>query len=110
MILVLLGPPGCGKGTQAKILEEVHGLVQLSTGDMLRSAVASGNAMGQQAKEVMEAGDLMPDNVMIEIISDRIDQKDCKNGFVLDGFPRTSPQVKALESLLTKKSFGESQI
>ena len=109
MILILLGPPGCGKGTQAKRLEESRGLVQLSTGDMLRAAVASGSEMGQQAKKVMDAGELMPDEVMIEIISERIDQPDCADGFILDGFPRTTPQAEALDKLLADKSldFGK---
>lgn len=104
MILILLGPPGCGKGTQAKRLEDTRGLVQLSTGDMLRTAVASGSEMGQQAKKVMDAGQLMPDEIMIKIISDRIDEPDCKNGFILDGFPRTSPQAEALDRLLAEKT------
>jgi adenylate kinase len=104
MILILLGPPGCGKGTQAKRLEDTRGLVQLSTGDMLRAAVSSGSEMGQQAKKVMDAGELMPDEIMIKIISDRIDEPDCKNGFILDGFPRTSPQAEALDRLLAEKT------
>ena len=109
MILILLGPPGCGKGTQAKRLEQSRGLIQLSTGDMLRAAVASGSDMGQQAKKVMDAGELMPDEIMIEIISERIDQPDCANGFILDGFPRTIPQAEALDKLLADKSldFGK---
>ena len=110
MILILLGPPGCGKGTQAKRLEEAHGLVQLSTGDMLRTAVASGSEMGQQAKKVMEAGELMPDEIMIEIISERIDQPDCANGFILDGFPRTTPQATALDKLLAAKSLSLGKV
>ena len=110
MILILLGPPGCGKGTQAKRLEDAHGLVQLSTGDMLRAAVASGSEMGQQAKKVMEAGELMPDEIMIEIISERIDQPDCENGFILDGFPRTSPQATALDELLAAKSLSLGKV
>jgi adenylate kinase len=110
MILILLGPPGSGKGTQAKRLEDGRGLVQLSTGDMLRVAVASGNEMGQQAKKVMGAGELMPDEIMIQIISDRIDQPDCQNGFILDGFPRTTPQAEALDKLLDAKSLNLGKV
>ena len=110
MILILLGPPGCGKGTQAKRLEDGRGLVQLSTGDMLRAAVASGNEMGQQAKKVMYAGELMPDEIMIQIISDRIDEPDCQNGFILDGFPRTTPQAEALDKLLDAKSLSLDKV
>ncbi len=110
MILILLGPPGCGKGTQAKRLEDAHGLVQLSTGDMLRAAVASGSEMGQQAKKIMEAGELMPDEIMVEIISERIDQPDCANGFILDGFPRTTPQATALDKLLDAKSLSLGKV
>ena len=110
MILILLGPPGSGKGTQAKRLEDGRGLVQLSTGDMLRAAVASGNGIGQQAKKVMAAGELMPDEIMIQIISDRIDEPDCQNGFILDGFPRTTPQAEALDKLLDAKSLSLDKV
>ncbi|MBS7546394.1 adenylate kinase [Ancylobacter oerskovii] len=103
MRLILLGPPGAGKGTQAQRLVQRHGIVQLSTGDMLREAVRNGTPVGLKAKEVMDAGQLVSDEIVIGIISDRIDQPDAAKGFILDGFPRTVPQAEALDTLLSRK-------
>ena len=104
MVLILLGPPGSGKGTQAKKLLSEKGWPQLSTGDMLRSAIAQGTQLGIEAKSFMDKGALVPDSVVIGLIGDRIQQPDAKAGFVLDGFPRTIPQAKALDDLLRKKN------
>ena len=105
MNLVMLGAPGAGKGTQAKRLEDMRGLVQLSTGDMLRAAVAAGTKLGQQAGDIMERGELVPDELVIGLISERMDQEECGTGFILDGFPRTIGQAEALDALL--KSRGD---
>lgn len=104
MRLILLGPPGAGKGTQAQRIVDAFDIVQLSTGDMLRAAVAAETPVGLQAKEIMARGDLVTDSVVIRIVSDRIDEPDCANGFILDGFPRTVAQADALEDLLERKS------
>src|SRR3954453_23835507 len=103
MRLILLGPPGARKGTQAQRLVAKHGIVQLSTGEMLRAAVAAGTPVGLQVKDIMDRGDLCPDEIVVSIISDRIAQPDAKKGFVLDGFPRTVAQAEALERMLHEK-------
>ncbi|HEY8214460.1 MAG TPA: adenylate kinase [Methylocystis sp.] len=106
MRLVLLGPPGAGKGTQATRLVEKHGAPQLSTGDMLRAAVAAKTPIGLKAKEIMDAGALVPDEVVIGLIDERLDAPDCAGGFILDGFPRTVAQAEALQKLLERRGLS----
>ena len=103
MNIILLGPPGAGKGAQSSLLEERYSIKQLSTGDMLRALVASGSELGQNAKRIMDAGQLVPDDLICEMISHRIDEPDCRKGFILDGFPRSLPQAEALDRMLSEK-------
>lgn len=103
MRLILLGPPGAGKGTQAKILMDAYGIPQLSTGDILRSAIAAKTPLGLEAKAIVDRGDLVSDDVVNGIVSERLDQEDCRPGFILDGFPRTIAQAQALDRMLGEK-------
>lgn len=106
MILILFGPPGAGKGTQAKLLEQKFNIIQLSTGDMLRAKVRQEDALAGKLKEIFAAGALVPDDIMIAMIEERIQQPDCANGFILDGFPRTVPQAEALDAMFDKLGLG----
>jgi adenylate kinase len=108
MRIVLLGPPGAGKGTQAKLLVEKFGIVQISTGDILRKAIAQENVLGSQVNSYVLKGELVPDSLMVDLIRERLNEKDCRNGFVLDGFPRTLEQAKALDALFKELGFSIS--
>jgi len=110
MKMILLGPPGAGKGTQAKLIVDKYSIPQLSTGDMLREAVANGTEVGKKAKAVMDAGNLVSDEIVNAIVSERLDQNDCRNGFILDGFPRTLEQAEALSSMLVEKGLGLDRV
>lgn len=103
MNIILIGPPGAGKGTQSAILQREYGLTHLSTGDMLRAEVAEGTALGLQAKEIMDAGDLVPDDIIIGMIEAKMDKPECQKGVIFDGFPRTVEQAKALDAMLAQK-------
>jgi adenylate kinase len=105
--LIFLGPPGAGKGTQAKRVAQRYGVLHLSTGDMLREAVARGTAVGRQAKPIMERGELVPDDIVLAMVEERLSRPDCANGFVFDGFPRTLPQAQRLDAILERRGWGK---
>ena len=104
MIIILLGPPGAGKGTQAEFIKEKFNIAHISTGDMLREAVKNETTLGLTAKTIMARGDYVPDNLLLEIINERVSQDDCKNGFILDGYPRNEVQAKSLDAILSKSN------
>jgi len=108
--VVLLGPPGAGKGTQAKLLQDKFGVCQISTGDILRKAVAEQTALGKEASQYIDRGALVPDSVIVDLVATRLQEKDCENGFILDGFPRTIPQAESLDAILKQRGIGLNSV